>query len=122
MTKRIIPSVLLFAAGISGCEFHARSPEDYQAATRAVLETRSAQIKSCYDSILKSNKSAAGTVVVKFTVMEETGAITDAQVADGTTAPPEVGQCIVTALDGLALDPPDERKGDATFVWEFEKG
>jgi hypothetical protein len=122
MTKRIIPGMLLLAAGISGCEFHARSPEDYQAATRALLESRSSQIKSCYDNVLKSDKKAAGTVVVKFTVMEETGAITDAQVAEGTTASPAVGQCIVTALDGLALDPPDERKGDATFVWEFVAG
>jgi hypothetical protein len=38
-----------------------------------------------------------------------------------STAAPELGQCIVSALEGLQLDPPDEREGDATFVWEFAK-
>jgi hypothetical protein len=120
MNKFILPTLLLI--GTSACEFHARTPDDYQTATRSVLDTRSAQIKSCYDEVLKQDKTASGTVVVHFTVMEETGAITGAEVTPESTAPAPLGQCIVQALDGLALDPPDERQGDATFVWEFKAG
>jgi hypothetical protein len=119
---RFIPALLVLAAGVSACEFHARGPEDYASATRAVLETRAAQIKTCYDDVLKQDKAAQGTVVVHFTVMPETGAITGAEVTPESTAPAPLGQCIVTALDGLALDPPDAREGDATFVWEFRQG
>jgi len=105
----------------AACEFHARSPDDYREATRAVLETRSDQIKTCYDGVLKSDSNASGTVVVHFTVKEETGAITGAEVMPESTASPEVGACITSAIEGLTLDPPDERQGDATFVWEFAK-
>lgn len=122
MAKGFVPSVLLAAAFAAGCQFHARGPEDYRDATRAVIETRSTQIKSCYDEVLKQDKAASGTVVVHFTVMEETGAITGAEVTPESTAPPALGQCVVNALDGLALDPPDARQGDATFSWEFKQG
>jgi hypothetical protein len=118
--NKFIPALLLAAAFASACEFHARSPEEYQTATRGVLDSRSAQIKSCYDDVLKTDKTASGMVVVHFTVTEETGAITGAEVTKESTAPEALGQCIVQALDGLAIDPPDERQGDATFVWEFK--
>ncbi len=93
MNKFILPTLLL--VGTSACEFHARTPDDYQTATRSVLDTRSAQIKSCYDEVLKQDKTASGTVVVHFTVMEETGAITGAEVTPESTAPAPLGQCIV---------------------------
>ncbi|MEN9581016.1 MAG: hypothetical protein RJA70_4025, partial [Pseudomonadota bacterium] len=70
----------------SACSFHARSPEDYSSVTRGLLETRSSQIQSCYDGVLKSNKNAAGTVIVHFTVKEETGAVTAAEVMPESTA------------------------------------
>ena len=120
MSKLFVPALLLAAAGSSACQYHARSPEEYQAVTRAVLDTRSAQIKSCYDEALKTDKNVGGMVVVHFTVVEETGAITGAEVTKDSTAPEALGQCVVQALDGLAIDPPDERQGDATFVWEFK--
>lgn len=103
----------------AGCQFYARSPEDYKNATRGVLETRSAQVQSCYDSVLKKEPAASGNVVVHFTVKEKTGDIVDVEALPSSTAPPEVGQCVVNALQGLTLDPPDQRKGDATFIWEF---
>lgn len=123
MNIRLISGLLVATAGLSSaCQFHARGPEDYQQATRALLETRSAQIKSCYDNVLKQDKAASGTVVVHFTVQAETGAITGAEVTPESTAPTPLGQCIVNAMDGLALDPPDARDGDATFMWEFRAG
>ena len=123
MTKPLtIALALSVLASATGCSFHARSPEDYKNDTRAVLETRSTQIQSCYDAALSTDPNAAGNVVVSFTVMEKTGEITDPQVLPESSAPAPLGQCIVEAINGLALQPPDERKGDATFVWEFRKG
>jgi hypothetical protein len=37
-----------------------------------------------------------------------------------TTAPEPLGQCVITAINGLTLDPPDERDGIASFVYEFK--
>ena len=36
-----------------------------------------------------------------------------------TTAPEALGKCVLDALDGLALDPPDECPATATYTWEF---
>jgi hypothetical protein len=105
----------------SGCSFHARSAEDYRKVTRDLLETKSADIKSCYDVELQRDPKAQGTVVVRFTVKKETGKISDAKVDEvASSAPTSLGQCVVRAIDGLALQPPDERDGDATFRWEFQ--
>jgi hypothetical protein len=112
-------SMLLFVVA-SGCSFHARDADSYRKATRALLETRNPDIKTCYDSELKKDPKVAGVVVVKFTVQKETGAISAAKVDSASTAPATLADCVVKALDGLALDPPDERQGDATFQWEFQ--
>ena len=105
----------------SGCEFHARSADDYRKDTRALLEGRNGDIKSCYDAELKKDPKVGGKVVVKFTVKKETGAIEGAKVVEKKTdAPASLSQCVVNALNGLELDPPDERDGNAQFQWEFQ--
>lgn len=103
----------------AGCEFHARSPEDYRSVTRALIETRTSQIQSCYDDALKTNKEAKGNVTVHFFVVEDTGALDNIEALPSSTAPEALQQCVVTALQGLVLQPPDARKGDATFSFEF---
>ena len=114
-------ALLLGLASSSGCSFHARDADSYRKATRALLETRSADIKTCYDTELKKDGKIAGAVVVKFTVKKDTGAISNAKVvSEKSTAPASLGECVVKAIDGLALDPPDERDGHATFEWAFE--
>lgn len=105
--------------GLFGCQFVARSPEEYRDATRQILESRSSQIQGCYDEVLKTDRNAKGSVVLHFTVTEETGVITGAEVLPESTAPSALSQCIVKAVEGLALNPPDQRKGDATFAWAF---
>jgi hypothetical protein len=122
MKTAIVKLVALTAlAGTLGCQFHARSPEKYRADTRAVLETRSEQIRTCYDDVLKQNKAASGSVVGKFTVQNESGQFADVHVDEtASTAPPEVQQCVTQAVSGLALAPPDPRDGVATFVYEFQ--
>ncbi len=119
---RRIATLLAFGLSSVACTYMARGPEDYKHDTRAVLETRNADIKACYDAELKKNKDLSGKVIVHFSVEPETGVIKEAMVLPESSAPPALGTCIVDALSGLVLDPPDEREGDATFVWEFDKG
>lgn len=113
--------LLLLLVAASGCSFHARDADSYRKATRALLETRDDQIKGCYDAELQKDPKVGGVVVVGFTVAKETGAITNAKVIENeTTAPASLGQCVVDSIKGLALDPPDERDGNASFQWEFQ--
>jgi hypothetical protein len=119
-TRLVTSLFVLF--GASACQFYARGPDDYRKDTRSLLETRSAQISSCYDTALAGDPKAGGTVVLHFQVAKETGAITDPKVLPESTAPAPLGNCIVEAIKDLKLDPSDKRVGDATFVWEFNKG
>lgn len=111
----------LIALALAGCQFHARGPEDYRKVTREVLETRNGDIRGCYDKELEKDPKASGTVVVKLTVEKDTGVIKDVRLDEkATTAPKSLGQCVVGALDGLKIDPPDARDGQATFSWELK--
>lgn len=120
--KRAVFTTALFAFAMgTGCSFHARDAESYRKVTRELVETKNADIKGCYDAALKDDPKVAGKVIVKFTVQKETGKITNAKMDETvSTAPASLGQCVVKALDGLALEPPDARDGDATYQWEFQ--
>jgi len=112
--------VVALLLGSTGCSFYARSPEDYRDETQKLLDTKSADIKACYDGALKGNKELQGRVTIMFTVEAETGKIKDVKVDPaGTTAPMDVSTCVTHAVDGLALAPPDKRDGMATWVYEF---
>jgi hypothetical protein len=107
-------------ASVTGCQFYARSPEDYRDATQKVLDTKAGDIKACYDTALKGKQDLQGKVTVHFTVEAETGAIKDVKVDPaGTTAPVELSNCVSTAITGLKLDPPDKRDGIATWSYDF---
>jgi hypothetical protein len=119
--KALTAAAMLLASLAAGCSFHARDPEAYREATRNVLETRSGEVQACYDAALKKDEKVGGEVVVKLTVEADTGKIKNPEVVDDeTTAPAELAACIVGQLDGLAIDPPDARQGNATFTWRFQ--
>jgi hypothetical protein len=121
MLKPITLSGLALALG--ACSTHIRSPDQYRDDTAAALDTRSGEIKSCYDRALEANKTAAGTVKVSFTIKAETGKIADPKIVeDGTTAPAELQSCVTSALAGFQLEPPDDNDGIATYTWEFIVG
>ena len=109
---------LLVGVGVIGCGGHARSPDEYRDATGAVLATRSAEVRACYDSAYKADPSARGTVTVQFKVEADTGKFVGAHVISGD-APDSLKQCILKSFDGAVLAPPDAQDGDATFQWEF---
>jgi hypothetical protein len=107
-------------ASTVGCSFYARSPEDYRDEVQKLLDTRSADIRACYDGALQGNKELQGRVTVALTVEAETGMIKDVKVDPaGTTAPAELQTCVTNAVSGLALAPPDKREGQATWIYEF---
>ncbi len=113
-------SLVALMASTVGCSFYARSPEDYRDETQKVLDAKAPEIKTCYDTALKGNQELQGRVTVMFTVEAETGKIKDVKVDPaGTTAPAELATCVTSAVDGLALAPPDKRDGMATWVYEF---
>ncbi len=122
MRKLIAAGIVLgLASGALGCQFIKRDAKRYRDDTAALLEQNSATLKACYDDVLRSDASAAGTVVVKFKLKDETGKIFDVSVVDDkSTAPPPVRECVAQAVTGLALDPPDAVEGHATFTYEFE--
>jgi hypothetical protein len=114
--------LMLLALG-AGCSYHARSPDEYRDATQALLDTKGADIKTCYDGALQGKSDLAGTVTVHFTVEAETGKIGNVTAdAAKTQAPDVLTQCVVKSLDGLALNPPDANPGDATFEYQFVVG
>ena len=122
MKKTSISLALVAVAALAaGCSFAARSPEDYAKETQKILESKSGDIKKCYDAALKTNQKLSGKVTVKFTVTAETGELTSVAVdpANTTAAEPLPG-CVTTALAGLKLAPPDARDGLATYAWDFQ--
>lgn len=120
MKTTLIALSAVSLASLAGCSFAARSPEMYRDDTRAALETRSNDIRACYDSVLKASPGAAGKVTVKFEVETEAGKFTKVEVDKAnTTAPDPVAECVTKSIDGLGIQPPDARLGEATFVYEF---
>ena len=112
--------IILLSAILPGCTCIARDTETYKKDTRTVLESKNDGIKSCYDSALAANPAQSGSVVVTFIVEKKTGTLTNvAADPNKSTAPESLQQCVVTALEGLVLDPPDQREGQATFTWTF---
>ena len=117
--KLAIIAPLLLSAG---CSFYARDADSYRQVTRELVDTRGQELKDCYDVALQTNETVSGTVVVNFTVEKKTGKIMNPIIDPQTTAPAELSKCVVDAIDGLQLDPPDAREGQATFTWRFEVG
>lgn len=104
----------------AGCTFYARDADDYRKVTRELVDTRTAELEDCYDVALQTNETVGGVVVVNFTVEKKTGKIMNPVLDPQTTAPAELSKCVIDAVDGLQLDPPDAREGQATFTWRFE--
>ncbi len=107
---------------VGGCSFYARSPDQYRDDTSNVLSSKSGELNTCYDNAVKAEPTAAGKVTVQFTVEKKTGKIMDVAADPArTTAPQSLVSCVVTALNGLVLNPPDQRDGKATFEYDFAR-
>ena len=115
-----LAGLTMIAGAIAACGGTARNVATYRADTQQMLTSRNDQIQQCYDSALAGDASLAGTVTVTFVVAKKTGAITNASVDPAqTTAPKALGDCVLHAIDGLVLSPPDKHEGHATFTFDF---
>ena len=121
-TNQHLAVLTVLLSGLASCTFYARNAETYLSDTRALVETRNGAIKECYDGALEGDEKVSGTVVVNFTVEKKTGVIKDAAVDGSSTAPASLSACVVESLNGLSLDPEDQRDGIANMTWSFEVG
>ena len=102
----------------SGCAV--RSPEMYRDDTRKLLTAKRPVLAACYDAELQTHADATGKVIVHFTIERDTGRVLNPRIDDLLSTPNRTLRgCVLDAMQGLVLDPPDERNGDATFTWEF---
>ncbi len=122
LTALSLTAIATVATFASGCGFAARNPEMYRDDTKAVLDTKSNDIRACYDGILKGQPGIGGKVTVKFDVLADEGKITNVVVdKQQTTAPDPVAECVTKSITGLVIAPPDQRLGQATFTWDFSQ-
>jgi hypothetical protein len=118
MKTTLLIAASLATTALVGCAY--RSPEMYRDDTTKVLETKQADIRACYDDVLKGTPGAGGKVTVKFEVETEGGKIQNVTVdKPATTAPDVLGDCVKKSIEGLVIAPPDKRLGQATYVYEF---
>lgn len=105
---------------MTGCSFAARSPEMYRDDTKAVLATKNDAIVACYNDVLKNDPKAGGKVTLNFEVETEEGKIVNIAVDKAqTTASDAVVACVTKNVEGLALTPPDQRTGIASWSWDL---
>jgi hypothetical protein len=104
---------------VSACAT-ARSPTQYREDTHSLLYKSSTRLETCYAKALAVNPNANGTIMIHFIVEPRTGNIVKPTVdTERSTAPQELAFCVLEAVDGLTLTPPDSREGRATFVYAF---
>ena len=115
--KAALPALAVLGAAACGT---ARTADAYRRDTQRLLASHTGSLRHCYDDALADDDSASGTVAVRFTVEPDSGAITGAAIDhERTTAPDALGRCVLRAVHGLALSPPDRNEGHALFVYEF---
>jgi uncharacterized protein with FMN-binding domain len=121
IVQYVLTSVVLTALG-AGCSFIARDTETYKQENRSLVETKTSDIKACYDTALTTNPGLKGEVAISYTIEKKTGKLTNMTVlTDKTTAPAELQNCIMSALEGLTFAKPDQRDGIVqSFTWSFK--
>ena len=117
-----IALVILACTSAAACSFYARGPDDYRTAVRKLLDQKQPDVENCYKQRYEKDKAVQGRVVVSFEVEPKSGNIVKPSiVAAGTTANETLQKCVLASLEGLKLDPPDQRTGAATFTWDFSR-
>ena len=107
---------------LCSCSYYARGPVDYRTAVRKVLEQKQPEVEACYKQSYERDNSVQGRVAVSFEVEPKTGKLVKPSiVAASTSANETLQKCVLGSLDGLVLDPPDQRTGAATFTWDFSR-
>ena len=114
-TRTTIRTIVCASLGLAVTACIARGPDDYRQVTRSLVDTKKAEIEGCFGG-------APGKVVVNFTVEKKTGTIANPVIDEAkSSASKEVGACVISKIDGLAIEQPDMRDGSATFTWALSQ-
>lgn len=114
MSKTMFAGALLATAACATT----RSPQVYRADTQKLLDTRTGQLTTCYEEALKKNPELGGVVAVRFVIEKKTGTFTQVGIDPATSQTTEpLTVCVLTAIEGLKLEPPDGNEGRASFVY-----
>jgi len=121
-TALYIAAALALGAIGAGCSFIARDTETYKAENRSLLETKTSDVKACYDAALAADPNLKGDVVISYTIEKKTGKLTNMTVlTDKSTAPETLQNCVMSAVEGLTFPKPDRRDGIVqSFTWSFK--
>lgn len=112
----------IVATTLLACGGNARTPEQWTEDTYKLLETKNADVVTCYNEALKKNPLLEGQVTVDFIIHNKTGQFAKVRVdANKSTAAEPARKCVVDAVQDLKLGPPDANTGKATFTWEFKR-
>lgn len=142
--------LVLGLAPLMGCVVYLRDPEHLEEEAVEIVEGHGSEdLATCYERHLAAVqreieaqergkqgpyedigpavsgrvKEYGGVVVVSFTVDKKTGDFSQPTVVEeATTAPEPLVGCVLESLEGLKLEPPDERDGQVTLAWRFEVG
>lgn len=120
MSKPLVVLAVLVAA--SGCAggIALRSPDVYRDDTKQLFESKTAEMRACYDEILKGTPGVQGRVTIRFDVLTQTGKITNVVVDPAqTTAPEPMQGCVRKVVETLALNPPDAQIGQGVWTFDF---
>lgn len=121
MKKMILVSAVLGLSSLAGCAY--RSPEMWRDDVSKVLATKQADMKACYDGVLKTTPTAGGKVAIAFEVETEGGKIQNVTVEKAkSTAPDALQDCVKKNVEGLVISPPDKRLGQGTAEFDFQPG
>src|SRR5579884_3485256 len=124
MNKILLALSVLAPLASVACGGAIRVGDAYRDDTAKLLQAQTnPKIQGCFQSLVRATpnpQSLAGSTTVHFVVAKETGVITNPTIVAGATTTQEpVNQCVLAALNGTKLDPPDNVDGDATFAWQF---
>lgn len=124
MNKILVTLGLIAPLASIACGGAIRIGDAYRDDTMKLVQAQAnPKIQQCFQGVVRSTptpKSLEGTTTVSFVVAKETGIVGNAAIVPGaTTTQDPVNQCVLGAINGLKLDPPDNVEGDATFAWQF---
>jgi hypothetical protein len=124
MNKILLTLAVLAPLASVACGGAVRVGDAYRDDTAKMLQAQAnPKIQGCFAGLVRSTPNPAGlagATTVQFTVAKETGLVTNPSiVAASTTTQDPVNQCVLAALNGAKLDPPDNVDGMATFAWQF---
>jgi len=125
ITKRVLVSTALFVSATLGLGCTLAPQKDASQmdhdAIRSAVRARLIDYRACYDDALKRDKTAAGKVVVRWTIADG-GVVKDAHVQQSasTLKDAKMGDCLVSIINRtLFPEPPKTEVAEVVYPFVF---